>query len=283
MLSFGAPCFPASVGDTGAECGVSGYFSLADGRHLPVRDGFTIGRVAPADLVIDDSKASRRHARIVVDNGVVEIEDLGSSNGTLLNGKPVTRRVLRGGDQLQIGKTVFTFREGEVPGGGAAKAAGTGAGRGAAAVEDDNDLFGGDAPPAAPPAPRAAPAPVTPPPPRPEPVRSVPPVASSAPAAVVPPVAPPPPRPAVVEFADEVVEVRKPVAPAAPGKAAAAAAPGPVATKRQGVLQYSKQAGAGGLLGDDLAQVSGGKRAVLFLGVLALAVGLGWLVMKLVR
>ena len=93
-------------------------------RNLPVRDGFTIGRVAPADLVIDDSKASRRHARIVVDNGVVEIEDLGSSNGTLLNGKPVTRRVLRGGDQLQIGKTVFTFREGEVPGGSAPKAAG---------------------------------------------------------------------------------------------------------------------------------------------------------------
>lgn len=276
MLSFGAPCFPASVGDTGAECGVSGYFSLADGRSLPVRDGFTIGRVAPADLVIDDSKASRRHARIVVDNGVVEIEDLGSSNGTLLNGKPVTRRVLRGGDQLQIGKTVFTFREGEVPGGSAPKAAGAGA-RGAVASEDDNDLFGGDAPAAAPAAPRAAPAPV---PPRLESVRSVPP---ATPAATVPPVAPPPPRPAVVEFADEVVEVRKPVAPAAPGKAAAAGPAAPVAAKRQGVLQYSKQAGAGGLLGDDLAQVSGGKRAVLFLGVLALAVGLGWLVMKLVR
>ena len=255
---------------------MSGYFSLADGRCLAVRDGFTIGRVAPADLVIDDSKASRRHARIVVDNGVVEIEDLGSSNGTLLNGKPVTRRVLRGGDQLQIGKTVFTFREGEVPGGGAPKASGAGPGRGAAAVEDDNDLFGGEAPAAAPATPRAAPAPVPPP----EPVR---PASPAIPAASLPPVAPPPPRPAVVEFADEVVEVRKPVAPAAPGKAAAAAAPGPVTAKRQGVLQYSKQAGAGGLLGDDLAQVSGGKRAVLFLGVLAFAVGLGWLVMTLVR
>lgn len=253
---------------------MSGYFSLADGRCLPVRDGFTIGRVAPADLVIDDSKASRRHARIVVDNGVVEIEDLGSSNGTLLNGKPVTRRVLRGGDQLQIGKTVFTFREGEVPGGSGPKAAGGGAGRGAAASEDDNDLFGGDTPAAAPLAPRAAPEPV--------PVRRAEPVRPAPPVATVPPFSPPPP--AVVEFADEVVEVRKPVAPAAPGKAAAAsAAPGPVAAKRQGVLQYSKQAGAGGLLGDDLAQVSGGKRAVLFLGVLALAVGLGWLVMTLVR
>jgi hypothetical protein len=60
-----------------------------------VHDGFVIGRVAGCDLVIDDTKASRRHARLVVDAGVVEVEDLESSNGTLLNEKPVTRRVLR--------------------------------------------------------------------------------------------------------------------------------------------------------------------------------------------
>src|SRR5262245_65462583 len=101
---------------------VSGYLSLSDGRTVPVSNGITVGRVAGCDIVINDAKASRRHARFVVENDVVEIEDLGSSNGTLSNQKPVTRRLLRDGDQVQIGKTILTYREGALP--GAARAAG---------------------------------------------------------------------------------------------------------------------------------------------------------------
>jgi DNA segregation ATPase FtsK/SpoIIIE, S-DNA-T family len=74
---------------------VSGYLSLANGKRVAVRDGFVLGRVAGCDLVVDDGKCSRRHAKIHVESGVVEIEDLQSSNGTLLNDKPVTRRLLR--------------------------------------------------------------------------------------------------------------------------------------------------------------------------------------------
>ena len=74
---------------------VTGQLQISDGRVVAVRDGLTMGRVAGCDIVIDDTKASRRHARIVVMDGVVEVEDLGSSNGTMLNGKPVQRRVVR--------------------------------------------------------------------------------------------------------------------------------------------------------------------------------------------
>ncbi|HLQ38347.1 MAG TPA: FHA domain-containing protein, partial [Planctomycetota bacterium] len=82
---------------------MSGFLVFTDGRRQPVRDGMTLGRVAGNDVVVDDTKASRKHARVIVAGGVVEIEDLGSSNGTQLNGKPVTRRVLRSGDAIQIG------------------------------------------------------------------------------------------------------------------------------------------------------------------------------------
>ena len=252
---------------------MSGYLSLASGRSLAVRDGLVLGRVAECDLVIDDGKASRRHARIHVEAGVVEVEDLGSSNGTLLNGKPVTRRVLRSGDEIQIGKTVITFREGALPG----SAPAVGGAAGSSVLDDDNDLFGDSAPtevraPQPPPAPSRPAAP--PPPPVPTPVASVPPPP--------PPSAPPPapPRTAVVEFADEVIEVRK-AARAGPTKAAAGPSAQPV-QKQSRVLQYSKQAAAGGVLGDDLSQVSGGRRALIYVGVLAVAIGLGWMVMKLV-
>ncbi|MFN6196129.1 MAG: FHA domain-containing protein, partial [Planctomycetota bacterium] len=139
---------------------MSGYLTTLAGKHVPLRNGFVIGRVAGCDLVIDDSKASRRHARIVVEAGVAEVEDLDSSNGTRLNDKPVTRRVLRDGDRIQIGATVLVYREGEAPGAAAA----TGAPTPARAAFEDDALVGDAAPttaPPPPPKPAAAPPPAT--------------------------------------------------------------------------------------------------------------------------
>ncbi|MFK7741406.1 MAG: FHA domain-containing protein [Planctomycetota bacterium] len=119
---------------------MNGYLELADGGLIGARDGLTVGRVAACDVVIDDTKASRRHARLIVESGVVEVEDLNSSNGTLLNGKPVTKRVLRGGDVIRIGKTELVYREGAMPGSGprSKKPA-------APVFDDDDDLLGGPA------------------------------------------------------------------------------------------------------------------------------------------
>jgi hypothetical protein len=77
----------------------------------------------------------------------------------------------------------------------------------------------------------------------------------------------------VVEFEDEVVEVRTPAAPASAATAGKATAAPTVAAGSR-ILQFQKQAGGGGLLGDDLAQVGGGKRALLVLGVLAHGAGI---------
>ena len=120
---------------------MSGYLELADGAVVPVRDGLVLGRVAACDVVVADSKASRRHARLIAEAGVVEIEDMGSSNGTLLNGKPVDRRMLRDGDRVEIGQTVIVFREGALPGRSAA--APSRAAAGAALLDDDDDGTGG--------------------------------------------------------------------------------------------------------------------------------------------
>src|SRR5688572_18827476 len=164
---------------SGAERAVS-WLSLANGTRVPVRNGFVLGRVAGCDLVVDDTKASRRHARIIIENDVVEIEDLGSSNGTLLNDKPVTRRLLRDGDRVKIGKTVIVFHEGELPaaaapapsGGGSAPARSTAPA--APAFDAEDDLFGG-APPARTEVMRAQEPPrAAPPPPSPAPVRPAP-------------------------------------------------------------------------------------------------------------
>ena len=54
---------------------------------------------------------SRRHARIVISHGKVKLEDLGSKNGTLLNGKRIARsRPLSDGDEIQIGPKTMVFR-----------------------------------------------------------------------------------------------------------------------------------------------------------------------------
>jgi predicted component of type VI protein secretion system len=275
---------------------VSGYLSLSDGRIVPVSNGITVGRVAGCDIVINDAKASRRHARFVVESGVVEIKDLGSSNGTLLNSKPVTRRLLRDGDQVQIGKTIITYREGAPP--GVTRAAGAAA---KPVVEDDNDLFGSDSatatdlvkppapqpiparPPAAPSPPPAA-ASAAAPPPRPvqPPQQSVPQRPASPPPAPPPPPPPvSPPRGAVVEFADEVVEIRRAEAPAPSRPGAVTAAP--VVASPSRILQFQKRKGGGGLLGDDLSQLSGGTRSLIFAVALLLAAAVVWGVIELVR
>ncbi len=86
----------------------------------------------------------------------------------------------------------------------------------------------------------------------------------------------------MVEFADEIVEVRKAVQPS-PKAAAPAADPTAVTATSGRILQYSKQAaGGGGLLGDDMSQMSGSMRALLYLAVLAGAAGVVWFVTRLV-
>ena len=63
-----------------------------------------LGRGRDADVRLTNRRASRRHARIRVNpEGSAVVEDLGSTNGTFLNGKPVRRYLLKDGDKLSLG------------------------------------------------------------------------------------------------------------------------------------------------------------------------------------
>jgi hypothetical protein len=74
------------------------------GVSLPIAGPVVIGRSPGADIVIGDDFVSGRHARLAPSNGGAVIEDLGSTNGTVLNGQPVTGvRSLRAGDSIDIG------------------------------------------------------------------------------------------------------------------------------------------------------------------------------------
>jgi diguanylate cyclase (GGDEF)-like protein len=71
---------------------------------------FTMGRHATNQLPIDDDSISRFHARFVIEDGKYFVEDLGSRNGTFLQGKRVTRAEIRDDDWVQLGARVaFRF------------------------------------------------------------------------------------------------------------------------------------------------------------------------------
>jgi len=68
----------------------------------------TIGRTARADFIVDAALISRLHCRLTADKSdQLVVEDLGSTNGTMVNGKKVDRVVLRVGDRLSVGRVEF--------------------------------------------------------------------------------------------------------------------------------------------------------------------------------
>lgn len=83
-------------------------------QRVPVGASITLGRSVECGCVVDDAAASRRHVRVTLDGDRFLWKDLGSTNGTQLNGKPMLEGVLRHGDKLQIGETVIRFELEEV-------------------------------------------------------------------------------------------------------------------------------------------------------------------------
>jgi hypothetical protein len=81
-------------------------------RRDVVLDGdvVTIGRVTDCDVVVADKGVSRRHAQIRTKDGASTLTDLGSTNGTQLNGQQIQSRVLNDGDRIVIGSTLIEFR-----------------------------------------------------------------------------------------------------------------------------------------------------------------------------
>lgn len=78
------------------------------GRKFKIGDYSVIGRSSDASVTLEDPEVSRNHARISKsDLGAYLLEDLGSKNGTQVNGVPITRHLLSFGDKIQVGPHVM--------------------------------------------------------------------------------------------------------------------------------------------------------------------------------
>ncbi len=87
---------------------------LAPETRFPVGNGATsIGRSSVSDIVLrSDDYASGSHARLTRHGGLLYVEDMGSTNGTFVNGrKTVGATPLRDGDTVRIGSTTFRYEE----------------------------------------------------------------------------------------------------------------------------------------------------------------------------
>ena len=79
-------------------------------EHLCDKDSLTVGRSSKADLVLSDRFLSRQHARFYREGDAWTVEDLGSRNTTLLNGRPLaTPARLNAGDQVKLSETVISI------------------------------------------------------------------------------------------------------------------------------------------------------------------------------
>jgi diguanylate cyclase (GGDEF)-like protein len=79
-------------------------FALLDKRRA-----IEVGRDGGSALLLTDASVSRRHARLAFVDGELRVEDLGSRNGTRVNGKDVREGPLRPGDRLEVGNVLLRF------------------------------------------------------------------------------------------------------------------------------------------------------------------------------
>lgn len=77
-----------------------------------------IGREEEVDIILQDPEASRKHARLSWQGGQFVLEDMGSTNGTFVNGIQITApRILNSGDSIGIGQTALVFQMAGMPSG----------------------------------------------------------------------------------------------------------------------------------------------------------------------
>jgi len=137
-------------------------FEPKDGESQRVEIGASrvvVGRDPGADFTLEDTKVSRRHAELrELPGGEVELRDLGSSNGTFVDGKRIHEpTVLRGGEQVRFGRTTVSVDKDSEP--GDAGLEGAAAGASAAGTPPERDEV---KPPPPPPPPPRHPAPGSP-------------------------------------------------------------------------------------------------------------------------
>lgn len=115
--AFGAPTAPADHPAPGRRRGPEKLVVVEPaerkGTEFPLADEMTLGRAPGCGVSLpEDSFVSQLHARIFRRDGDLHLEDLGSTNGTYLNGKRITVAApIRKGDRVQVGRTTLELRK----------------------------------------------------------------------------------------------------------------------------------------------------------------------------
>jgi hypothetical protein len=107
QAAVGGAAATAPAGSGPRLVGMAGTYM---GTVFPINGVAVIGREPTNPVPLDrDTTASRKHAQITADGGGYRVQDLGSANGTFVNGAKVTETVLQPGDEVSIGGTRFRF------------------------------------------------------------------------------------------------------------------------------------------------------------------------------
>lgn len=94
-----------------AESGTAFLVKVGTNREIVLKSETTLGRHADCDVLLTEGHASRRHAKLLLTPDGAWVEDLGSSNGTFLNGARITGRVrIASGDRLRFDVEEYDFR-----------------------------------------------------------------------------------------------------------------------------------------------------------------------------
>jgi len=95
-------------GDRAYLTAISGPYA---GKIYLLKEGKNyVGRTSKADIYLDDSQVSRQHSEFLCSGSKTTVGDMGSTNGTILNGKKISSKyVLKEGDQISIGATIFSY------------------------------------------------------------------------------------------------------------------------------------------------------------------------------
>jgi hypothetical protein len=103
------PTGSANSRPTGSRLALRFISGKYQGGEYPLTEGqeIVIGRSSDLDMVLVEEMVSRRHARIQLQGGVITIEDLGSTNGTFINGEKIQRSSLKESDRILIGTSIL--------------------------------------------------------------------------------------------------------------------------------------------------------------------------------
>jgi hypothetical protein len=83
---------------------------IAGKRYPLVKSRTVIGRGSEADITVNDTGISRKHVEVLWDGSRAQVRDLGSTNGSQLNGQPVKKAIMEPGSTISIGRTAIVFK-----------------------------------------------------------------------------------------------------------------------------------------------------------------------------